>query len=179
MCYAASPMPTPVAHALAGTAVYLAARQDPARKEDLVLLGGTVFAACAADLDFEISFLTSHNYHHYFTHSLGVRHSFLLGGVFSCEMGRTASSRAGCVDSRSRLSHAHRLGLVLQRHGGAFRGGASMAVLGRVHYLTRAALRRHLERDAQRALRAPQLARGGAGSRDRGTGRRVCVVAAP
>ncbi len=75
-------MPTPVAHALAGTAVYLAARQDPARKEDLVLLGGTVFAACAADLDFGISFLTSHNYHHYFTHSLGFATLFCLAAYF-------------------------------------------------------------------------------------------------
>jgi len=78
-------MPTPVAHALAGIAVYLASRQDHARwprQEDWVLFGSTVFAACAADLDFGIRFLAGHNYHHYFTHSLGFATIFCLAVYF-------------------------------------------------------------------------------------------------
>lgn len=75
-------MPTPVAHALAGAAVHLAARQDQDRRENFLRFGVTVFAACAADLDFGISFLSGHNYHHYFTHSLGFATFFCLAAYF-------------------------------------------------------------------------------------------------
>lgn len=62
-------MPTPVAHSLAGLAVYFGASKE--RQEDLALLGAAVVSACFADLDFGLGFLTGENYHHYFTHSLG------------------------------------------------------------------------------------------------------------
>ena len=60
-------MPTPFAHALAGTAVYLSASRGGRRREDLVLFTAAVVAACFADLDFGLNFLTGENYHHYFT----------------------------------------------------------------------------------------------------------------
>ena len=69
-------MPTPVAHTLAGGAVWLLARG----RGDLILLILLVFAACAADLDFALNFLTGENYHHYFTHSIA------LSGIFSIAM---------------------------------------------------------------------------------------------
>lgn len=68
-CATLRAMPTPVAHTLAGIGLYLGATDH--RREDVALLGATVVAACFADLDFGLTFLTGQNYHHYFTHSLG------------------------------------------------------------------------------------------------------------
>ena len=58
-------MPTPIAHSLAGISVYFGIY----RGQDKRLLVAIVAAACAADLDFGLNFLTGDNYHHYFTHS--------------------------------------------------------------------------------------------------------------
>ena len=63
-------MPTPVAHALAGVALYLGATRKASR-EDWSFAGALVVAAWFPDLDFGLGFLTGVNYHHYFTHSIG------------------------------------------------------------------------------------------------------------
>ena len=73
-------MPTPVAHSLAGVVVYLGGRKKASR-EDWTLAGAVVVAACFADLDFGLSFLTGTNYHHHFTHSIGFTLLF-TGGVY-------------------------------------------------------------------------------------------------
>jgi membrane-bound metal-dependent hydrolase YbcI (DUF457 family) len=73
-------MPTPVAHALAGTAVYLSASRK--RRDDLWLFLAAVVAACFADLDFGLNFLTGENYHHYFTHSIVFSSLFTIGAYF-------------------------------------------------------------------------------------------------
>ena len=75
-------MPTPLAHALAGTAVYLSASHGDRRREDLVLFAAAVVAACFADLDFGLNFLTGENYHHYFTHSVVFASLFTIGAYF-------------------------------------------------------------------------------------------------
>ena len=77
-------MPTPVAHALAGTAVYFASR----RREDLWLFPAVVVSACFADLDFGLNFLTGENYHHYFTHSLGFASLFSLGTYVAARLAK-------------------------------------------------------------------------------------------
>jgi len=75
-------MPTPIAHALAGTAVYLSASRKPPRREDRWLFATAIVAACFADLDFGLNFLTGENYHHYFTHSLVFSSLFALAAYF-------------------------------------------------------------------------------------------------
>lgn len=82
-------MPTPVAHALAGTAVYLSASRGPhRRRENLWLAAAAVVAACFADLDFGLNFLTGKNYHHYFTHSLAFASLFAVGSYFFARLSR-------------------------------------------------------------------------------------------
>ena len=95
-------MPTPVAHALAGTALYLRA----SRNKDLWLASSTVVAACLADIDFAIGFLTGQNYHHYFTHSLGFTTFFGLGAYFFARWaGRQRPGRDGLILGSAYLSH--------------------------------------------------------------------------
>ncbi len=99
-------MPTPVAHALAGTAVYLAARQDQDRQEDSALFAGALFAACAADLDFGISFLAGQNYHHYFTHSLGFATFFGVAAYFFARwVQRPQPGRTAWILAAAYLTH--------------------------------------------------------------------------
>ena len=62
-------MPTPVAHALAGTTIALLSSGK--RPLDRKLLAASVLAASFADIDFGIGVLLGHNVHHYFTHSVG------------------------------------------------------------------------------------------------------------
>jgi membrane-bound metal-dependent hydrolase YbcI (DUF457 family) len=73
-------MPTPVAHSLAGAAVALVSTKE--KSPDVRLLAGSIAAACAADLDFGISFVLGRNVHHYFTHSLGFTLLF-AGAVYA------------------------------------------------------------------------------------------------
>jgi membrane-bound metal-dependent hydrolase YbcI (DUF457 family) len=82
-------MPTPVAHALAGAAVYLWVSR--ARREDLWLFATAVAAACFADLDFGLNFLTGENYHHYFTHSLAFASLFTLAAYFFARLNKRAA----------------------------------------------------------------------------------------
>lgn len=106
MCYAALSMPTPVAHALAGTAVYLASHRDRDRPEDWALFAGAVFAACAADLDFGISFLAGQNYHHYFTHSLGFATLFGVAAYFFARWAqRRGPGRTAWILGAAYLTH--------------------------------------------------------------------------
>lgn len=100
-------MPTPVAHALAGTAVYLtASRGARSRGEDLGLFAGAVVAACFADLDFGLNFLTGENYHHYFTHSLAFSSLFAIGVYFFARlMKRTSPGRDAWILGIAYLTH--------------------------------------------------------------------------
>jgi membrane-bound metal-dependent hydrolase YbcI (DUF457 family) len=63
-------VPTPIAHALVGAGIYLAAYDRHAR-DNYVLAVGAVVSACFADTDFAMSVVAGRNIHHYFTHSLG------------------------------------------------------------------------------------------------------------
>lgn len=95
-------MPTPVAHALAGTAVYLAAR----KREDLRLYFGAVVAACFADLDFGLNFLTGENYHHYFTHSLVFASLFSAAAFGLAKLsGRDRPGRDAAILGLAYLTH--------------------------------------------------------------------------
>ena len=98
-------MPTPLAHALAGTAVYLSSRGDR-RREDLVLFAAAVVAACFADLDFGLNFLTGANYHHYFTHSVAFASLFTIGAYFFSRLSkRVAPGWDALILGLSYLTH--------------------------------------------------------------------------
>lgn len=88
-------MPTPVAHALAGTAVYLAASGAGRRRKDLMLFAAAVVAACFADLDFGLNFLTGENYHHYFTHSIAFASLFTIGVYFFSRLRKRVAPARG------------------------------------------------------------------------------------
>jgi len=95
-------MPTPVAHALAGTGIYLSS----SRRRDRWLWLTAVIAACFADIDFGISFLAHQNYHHYFTHSLGFTTFFGLGAYFFSRLaGRPRPGRDALILGAAYLSH--------------------------------------------------------------------------
>lgn len=97
-------MPTPVAHTLAGIGLYLGTTSP--RREDPVLLGGMVVAACFADLDFGLTFLTGQNYHHYFTHSLGFTIVFWAASLFFLRRTRRPRpSRDAALLGTAYLSH--------------------------------------------------------------------------
>lgn len=100
-------MPTPVAHALAGTAVYLSAsRGAHGRRENLWLFATAVVAACFADLDFGLNFLTGENYHHYFTHSIAFASLFTMGSYFFARLSkRVAPVRDAWVLGLAYLTH--------------------------------------------------------------------------
>ncbi len=99
-------MPTPVAHALAGTAVYLSAFRGGRRRKDLVLFAAAVVAACFADLDFGLNFLTGENYHHYFTHSVAFASLFMLGAYFFSRLStRVAPGRDAGILALAYLTH--------------------------------------------------------------------------
>ncbi len=99
-------MPTPVAHALAGTAVYLSASRGGRLREDLWLFPAAVVAACFADLDFGLNFLTGNNYHHYFTHSFVFASLFTIGGYFFARLAkRVAPSRDVWILGLAYLTH--------------------------------------------------------------------------
>lgn len=98
-------MPTPVAHALAGTAVYLSASPKP-RRHDPWLFATAVVAACFADVDFGLNFLTGENYHHYFTHSLAFSSLFAIAGYFFSRVSRRpAPARDGWILGAAYLTH--------------------------------------------------------------------------
>lgn len=99
-------MPTPVAHALAGTAVYLAASGAGRRRKDLMLFAAAVVAACFADLDFGLNFLTGENYHHYFTHSIAFASLFTIGVYFFSRLRkRVAPARDAWILGLAYLTH--------------------------------------------------------------------------
>ncbi len=99
-------MPTPLAHALAGTAVYLSAFRGGRRRKDLVLFAAAVVAACFADLDFGLNFLTGENYHHYFTHSVAFASLFTIGAYFFSRLStRVAPGRDAWILGLAYLSH--------------------------------------------------------------------------
>ena len=99
-------MPTPLAHALAGTAVYLSASRGGRRRKDLVLFAATVVAACFADLDFGLNFLTGENYHHYFTHSVAFASLFTIGAYFFSRLRkRVAPGRDAWILGLAYLTH--------------------------------------------------------------------------
>jgi len=100
-------MPTPLAHALAGTAVYLSAsRGGGRRREDLMLFASAVVAACFADLDFGLNFLTGENYHHYFTHSVVFASFFTIGAYFFSRLRkRVAPGRDAWILGLAYLTH--------------------------------------------------------------------------
>ena len=94
-------MPTPVAHALAGTAVYLSTSRG-----DLVLFAAAVVAAGFADLDFGLNFLTGENYHHYFTHSIVFASLFAIGVYFFSRLRkRVAPGRDAWILGLAYLTH--------------------------------------------------------------------------
>ena len=99
-------MPTPLAHALAGTAVYLSASHGDRRREDLVLFAAAVVAACFADLDFGLNFLTGEHYHHYFTHSVVFASLFTIGAYFFSRLSkRVAPGRDAWISGLAYLTH--------------------------------------------------------------------------
>lgn len=99
-------MPTPFAHALAGAAVYLSATRGGRGREDLVLFTAAVVAACFADLDFGLNFLTGENYHHYFTHSIAFASLFTIGAYFFSRLRkRVAPGRDAWILGLAYLSH--------------------------------------------------------------------------
>ena len=101
-------MPTPVAHTLAGVAVYLASTKKAltVRSWDRFLLLSTVFAACFADLDFGLNFLTGENYHHYFTHSIAFSTLFAMGAYIVLRgLKRTEARRDALILGVAYLSH--------------------------------------------------------------------------
>lgn len=99
-------MPTPVAHTLAGTAVYLAASRKRPHREDRWLFATAIVAACFADLDFGLNFLTGENYHHYFTHSLVFSSLFALAAYFFSRLSqRPAPLRDAGILGAAYLTH--------------------------------------------------------------------------
>jgi membrane-bound metal-dependent hydrolase YbcI (DUF457 family) len=104
-------MPTPVAHALAGTAVYLSVSSSRYTLrgrcgEDLWLFVTAVVAACFADLDFGLNFLTGKNYHHYFTHSLAFSTLFTVAAYFFAKLAKRESpARDAWILGAAYLTH--------------------------------------------------------------------------
>jgi inner membrane protein len=97
-------MPTPVAHSIAGAAIYLAGTRTRAFEPKLLLASAA--AACLADIDFAIGVLIGRNIHHYFTHSLGFTALFAVAVFLASRwLGRPRPARDAAVLGLCYLSH--------------------------------------------------------------------------
>ena len=71
-----------------------------------MLFASAVVAACFADLDFGLNFLTGENYHHYFTHSVVFASFFTIGAYFFSRLRkRVAPVRDTWILGLAYLSH--------------------------------------------------------------------------
>jgi inner membrane protein len=99
-------MPTPIAHGLAGVALYHA---RPDRRRQLVLLAVLVFAALAPDLDFIPGMVRGNAdlYHHGPSHSLpvGLALGVVVGLLVGWRRGRATGRQVGLAVAAGYASH--------------------------------------------------------------------------